>query len=310
MTAPVAEVRPRSPARAVGQIAGNEWSDALRSRRAAVVLLLYMAIAALTMNVVLSGLQRIEGELADVLQISRSESPGVVTRSLWESERFRRMVSRAVRDDRLVRDLFGTPPEVLAHGALSFFYTPLLVILLTAHRIAEERAAGSVRYVLTRASRLSWVLGKAVGQAGLLLLALAMGAAAAWCVARFRTGSLQDWGTAWGMLAWSARSWVYALAFLGLGLGLSQLTKMPGLASAFGVLSLIVLSVLSWLAERYAGEGWGRLWDAVRLLSPYAVRTDLWRSDPALFWPAVAQAAGLGGCYLLAGYAAWRRRDA
>ena len=301
---------PPGPLRAWLCVTQNELADAVRSRRAGVVLLLYIAIAALTMNVFLSGLQRIENQLADTLRISASSTPGAVTRSLWQSERFRRMVGAAVRDDRLVKDLFGTPPEVLVHGALSFFYTPLLVMLLTAHRIAEERASGSARYVLMRVPRLVWVLGKAGGQALLLLASLIAGALAAWTIARFRMPDLQGWGTMAGMIHWSLRSWVFALGFLGLSLGISQVTRMPGLASALGVLSLMVFSVLNALADLFSGPGLRQLWELGRVLSPYPWRTDLWRSSPAEFWPAALMVVGLGVCYVLAGYAAWRRRDA
>ncbi|MBP7275074.1 MAG: ABC transporter permease subunit [Kiritimatiellae bacterium] len=307
---PLPRGTPPNPARAWLCITLNELADAVRSRRAGVVLLLYIAIAALSMNVFLSGLQRIETQLAETLRISASSTPGAVTRSLWQSERFRRMVGAAVRDDRLVKDLFGTPPEVLVHGALSFFYTPLLVMLLTAHRIAEERAGGSARYVLFRASRWVWVLGKTGGQALLLLASLLAGAVAAWTIARFRMSDLQGWGTMAGMIQWSLRSWVFALGFLGLSLGISQLTRNPGLASALGVLSLMVLSILNTLAEHFSGPGVRQLWELGRVLSPYPWRTDLWRSSPAEFWPAVLMVVGLGLCYVLAGYAAWRRRDA
>jgi ABC-type transport system involved in multi-copper enzyme maturation permease subunit len=313
MSEPLSPATPKRTASVMRQawcVALNELADALRTRRAAVVLLLYIAVAALTMNLFLSGLQKIEKELANVLQIEAGQTPGAVTRSLWNSDRFRRIISHAVRDDRLMRDLFGTPPEVLIHGGLSFFYTPLLVMLLTAHRIAEERASGSARYAFTRVGRLPWVCGKAGGLALLLLVSLLAGAAAAWSVARFRMGVVEGAAEAGAMFLWSVRSWIYALSFLGLALGLSQLTKSPGLASAFGVLALIVLSVLSWLSDWLGGEGWRQVWNLGALLSPYAFRTDLWRSQAAYFWPAAVQVVALGGCYLLGGYLAWRRRDA
>ncbi len=306
---PVRTPPPNAP-RAWACVTRNELADAVRSRRAGVVLLLYIAIAALTMNVFLSGLQRIERSLAEALSIPSSNTPGITTHSLWQSERFRQIVGEAVRDKSLVKDLFGTPPEILAYGALSFFYTPLLVILLTAHRIAEERASGSARYVLLRVPRLVWVFGKMGGQAILLLASLLAGAVAAWCVARYRMPDLQGWGTMLGMIQWSLRSWVFAMGFLGLSLGISQMTRMPGLASALGVLSLIILSVLNTLAEFFSGPGLRQLWDLGRVLSPFPWRTDLWRSSPMDFGPAALMVFCLGLCYVLLGYLAWRRRDA
>ena len=286
-----------------------ELADGLRSRRAAVVLLLYVAAAALTMNGTISILQRIETQLASVLQLEASDQAGVVTDALWKSNRFRHMVRDAVGDDSLVGDLFGIPPVVLIYGGLAFFYTPLLVMLVAATRIAEELASGSARYVLFRTSRLSWVTGKWLGQALMVGVALLMGAAAAWCVARFRMAATDPLATSLGMALWAGRTWIYSLAYIGLALGLSQLVRSPGKASALGLLSLFALSILAWAADRYYGEGVRQLWHLGNMLAPQALRFDLWRSRLPWIVPAGVHLVALGLCYLYAGYAWFRKRD-
>ncbi len=163
--------------RSIGLVAVNELGDALRTRRALVVLLLYLALGVLTTNSAINVLQKIEDDLSAAMQLEPSGRPGTVTSAIWKSERFRRMVIRAVGDDSLVADLLGTPPIVLIFGALAFFYTPLLVVVMASPRVAEEVGSGAARYALVRTSRAAWSLGQGGGGGGrrALLLHLRVG---------------------------------------------------------------------------------------------------------------------------------------
>lgn len=299
----------RGPLRSILLVMRYELADGLRSRRAAVVLLLYIAAAVLTMNATISGLLRLEKELASVLQLDVGDRAGAVTDALWKSERFRRIVGELVRDPALVRDLFGTPPIVLIYGGLAFFYTPLLVMLVTSGRIAEELASGSARYVLYRTSRLSWVTGKWLGQAAMIGIALLMGAAGAWCLARLRMVAGDAAATSFGVLLWAGRAWLYSLAYVGLALGVSLLVRSPGKATALALLVWFALMVLSWASTHYYGEGIRQLWHLGTLLAPHAHRFDLWRSQAALVIPSAVHLTALSFCYLYAGYAWFRMRD-
>lgn len=287
----------------------NELADALRSRRAVVVLLLYVAAGVLTTNSSISLLQKIEGELSEVLQLEASAQAGTVTSAMWKSDRFRRMVAQAAGDKSLVDDLMGTPPIVLIYGGLAFFYTPILAILISAPRIAEELSSGSARYALLRTSRLSWSTGKFLGQVALAGMALVLSGVGAWVVARIRMAASEGPEVATGMLLSAGRAGIFSTAYVGLATGLSHLTRAPGRATAIGLVGLLVFGILGWASDHYYGPGLRQLWHLGSVLTPQAHRLDLWRWDPARLVPAIVHLVTLGWVFLLGGYAWFRRRD-
>ena len=85
----------------IAQTALCEWENALRSRRALVLLLLYLAAAVLCMNGTISVLGKMETELVRVLHLPDSGQTGIVSETLWKSKSFRNMIAAGV-DDRLV----------------------------------------------------------------------------------------------------------------------------------------------------------------------------------------------------------------
>lgn len=290
-------------------IARNEWADALRSRRALAVLILYVAVAALTMNGLLSILVRLEKDLSGLLGLSSAPEPGAVVDALWNSARFRGMVAGAMGSEEIARELIGVSPVALAFAGLAFFYTPLLVALLAPARIAEERASGSIRYIAVRAPRLAWTVGKLLGQTALVGAGLGLSALAAWAVAVWRLPAANTAVAGAGIFAWTLRVWVYAFAFLGLTMGVGHLTRSPGKALALAVLALIAVVVLAALGRHYEAAWFRGFAPIVRALTPIEWRSGLWRRSPAHLLPAIAALVSLGWCYLLAGYAAFRRRD-
>jgi hypothetical protein len=274
-----------------------------------VILLLYLAVSALTMNGALSGLLRLENELASVLQLPASPEPGAVTSALWKSERFRRIVSSATGSSSLVSELIGVSPIVLIFAGLAFFYTPLLAVLVVAPRISEEVAGGAARFALCRSSRGAWSAGKALGLVALVAVALLMGGAGAWIVARFRMPGANGPELAAGILIESVRALVYSLPYLGLALGVSHVTRSPSRAVGAALATLFIVGLVAWVSAKYEGEGLARLWAAARGLTPQAYRVDLWYRSPARFIPAAVSLAALGATYAVAGFLFFRRRD-
>jgi len=298
-----------SMARQIGLVLRQELADSLRSRRAAVILLLYLAVSALTMNGALSGLLRLENELASLLQLPASPEPGAVTTALWKSERFRRIVASATGSSSLVSELIGVSPIVLIFAGLAFFYTPLLAVLVVAPRISEEVAGGAARFALVRTSRGAWSTGKALGLVTLVAVGLLMGGAGAWIVARFRMPGANGPELAMGILLESVRALIFSLPYLGLALGVSHVTRSPSRAVGAALATLFIVGLLAWTSAKYEGEGVARLWTGVRALTPQAYRVDLWYRSPARFIPAAIALAALGASYGVAGFVLFRRRD-
>lgn len=290
-------------------VAANELADSIRSRRVIVMLLLYLAGAMGATALFITFLHSVEGQLVTTLGLDAPKDAGSVTATLWKSAPFRNMLSNLIGDRKLAETLLDVPPLALFYGWLSCAFTPLLVMLTASARVSEEIASGSIRYIMFRGGRAPWLLGKFVGQAAQIFVALILSALGAWIVGWFRMSGYEGWPTAYHMLLFAARAWIYSLPFLGLALGISQLCAMPNLALVFGFMSLVGVSVLTGLSNWLAGDGWRRIWDLVNIVTPGAHRQSLWWSDAEHLVPASVFLATLAAIYLFAGYARFARRD-
>ena len=293
----------------LGIVAANELSDSIRSRRVIVMFLLYLAGAMGATALFITFLHSIEGQLVQTLGLDAPKDAGSVTATLWKSKPFRDLLSHLIGDKKLAETLLDVPPLALFYGWLSCAFTPLLVMLTASARISEEIASGSIRFVLFRAGRAPWLLGKFAGQAAQIFVALILSALGAWLIGWFRMTGYDGWPTAYHMLWFAVKAWLYSLPFLGLALGISQLCAIPNLALAFGFMSLVTASVLTSLSAWLAGDGWRRLWDLVNVLTPAAHRQALWWNDAEHLVPATVFLLTLSALYLFAGYARFVRRD-
>lgn len=291
------------------RIACYEWFTAIRSRRAIVVLLLFMAASVCTMNFSINALQKMEQELTKLLQLPQSEEVGIVSKTLWKSKPFQRMMKHIVKNDDVYNDIIGKHPVELMYAMLVFFYTPLLVVLVSANRISDDIGSGSIRYIAFRSSRFTWSFGKFLGQAGMIGVALLLSGIGAWVVAVIRLH-----GTGLPLLAnifnWSIRSLIYALPFLGLCMGLSHLTRSGSKATILGILAISVFFVLAILNNIFEyAEGWKSIFGYIATLIPEAHSDFLWRSSPLSVATGSLWMITLALCYLFAGYLVFRKRD-
>lgn len=289
-----------------------ELASALRSRRAVVVLVLYLAASLLCMNGAISVLGKMETQLAEVLQLPKDDAKsGVVSATLWRSEHFQRIVKGAVGDSLVYDDICGRHPAELLYAFFAFMYIPLLTILISANRVADDLRSGSVRYMITRVTRLEWSFGKYLGLSLLLAAGLLVGALAAWGVAAFRLAGTGATELLLPMLEWSGKAWLVSLAWLGLSLGVSHFfhsgSKATSLATIMMVVFAIIPKALGFMASR--GGVCEKLLFLDRLF-PGVLEDGLWRSS---FLPVASSAVWLvmvGLMYFSAGYARFAKGDA
>lgn len=284
-----------------------ELFGAVRSRRAIVVMVLYLAASLLGMSGTISALGRMETEISSALKLDTAENArsGVVSRTLWQSQSFQCIARNIVGDSPVYDDICGRHPAELIYAWLTFLAVPMLTILMAANRIADDVRSGAVRYMITRVSRLEWALGKYVGNALLMAAGLAVGAFAAWCVAAFRLSGADIAALLPSMLGWAAKAWALSLAWLGLALGISLMVHTGAKATSLGMSALVVFSAASASLERFGSRvlALGRLF-------PSSVEGSLWRTSFAPVASASAWLVILGLLYLTAGYAFFARRDA
>lgn len=293
--------------RRIWQSAVFELFSALRSRRAIVVVVLYLVVSLLCMGGTITILGKMEEGLSEVLQVEKAKSgkSGVVSVALWKSKKFQDLAKGALKDSRIYEDICGKHPAELIYAWFVLLLVPPLTLMLSANRAASEIGSGSVLYMITRVTRLEWTLGKYLGSALLIMAGLLVGACGAWAVAFFKLSGADVAALFPSMLGWSLKAWVLSLAWLGLALGVSHFfksgVKADGLAWVLLLLFTFVPNWLHWFGGRFA---------FLEILFPSTVKDSLWRSSFTPVASATAWLLMLGLCYLSAGYAYFSRRDA
>lgn len=292
------------------RVALFELAAAVRTRRAIVLVALYLAWSLLGMSGAITTLGKMEDRLAEILQVEKVEGKsGVVSAALWKSKPFQQLVRSVVGDSLIYDDIVGKHPAELIYAWIVFLSVPLLTVLVATRRVAEEVKSGAAKYMLLRVTRLEWTLGKYLGIALLMLVGLLIGAVAAWIVAAFRLSGADIPALLPAMIVWSVKAWFLSLAWLGLALGVSHLFKSGAKADAVAILLMIAFSVVPAILKGF-GSAWlgGKLLVLVRLF-PSSVDAALWRSS---FLPVAASATWLvmlGLLYLSVGHAVFARRD-
>ena len=296
--------------RCIVQTALWEWSGAIRSRRALVLLLLYLASAVLCMNGTISIFGKMEKELTAVLQLPDAGETGVVSASLWKSKPFNRIIRSVVGESPVLDDIFGRHPVELLYAWFVFFCAPLLAVLVAGTRIADDLQSGAVRYMLVRETRLEWSVGKFLGQTIMVGVALATSAAGATVVAFCRLPSGVAASLLVPMFNWGLRAWIYSLAWIGLALGLSHLTRSPGRATALGILAICLFGALPPILDfLHVHAGWPAAVTQVRMLVPAGAEMSLWRFSAPPLVSGSFHLVTLGFVYLMAGAAVFGRSD-
>ena len=294
----------------VWRVAAMEWGLAVRSRRAMVMTLLFLAVAAGVMYLTITSFMAIEREVLSSLSLPTDGAPGSAMMTLWKSKPFVRFVEHVSGGSLVFADIKGRHPILLVYAVFIFQIVPLLTLLVSSSRVADDIRSGAARYWFVRVTRTEWSLGKFLGEALMLASAMVVGALAAWGVVLARLPFADGAAMLPGIIDWTLRAWVYAFAWLGLFLGLSHLVKSGGKATALSILAL--LGAAAWtplldnLAENVAGFGWASHLD---VLAPNASWTLLWRRSAPAVLEGVVRLVSLAFLYLALGAAVFRRRD-
>ncbi len=291
-------------------VARFDLGESLRSRKAIVLLVLYVVGAVVGTLVFVELLRALELVLSDALAVARTRRPGAMTETLMASEQMREVLEGWTGDPELAASLVRTPPIALFYGWLSMAFLPILVVLTSAEAFSSELASGSVRFSLSRIDRSAWAAGKALGQAALLTVGIALGSIAAFIVGAIRLGSFEALPTALALLSYSGSALVYGLAWLALVLSASQLTaSVPGsraLAFAF-ITSVGLASPLLEVLGAELGPTW--LFESLRQALPSAHRVDLFRPDLLDRLPAVIALFAFGATVFALCHQRFLRRD-
>ena len=288
----------------------HEFRDSLRSKRAIVVLLVYLGGSILMCNGFISLLSELEESLLANLRVAPTDATGSVTQTLWKTPLLKDALTKLAGDPHLVAHLTRKEPLSVYFFWMTSIFAPVILMMISPTRVSDEMSTGSARFVLFRSSSASWVLGKVLGQFLLLFPALIVCAGGAWLVGWFRLSGFDGPGTARDLFTYSVLLSPYLLCFLFAATAVSQLTRSSNLATAFGFIFVILSSALAaWASRGKHWEGWDGFWSVVLNLLPQGYRKDLTYPDAAHVLPAVLILFCLGVFYLLPGYRLLSRRD-
>ena len=298
-------------ARSIAVTALYELHDSFRSRRTLALFVVYLVVATASAYGIITFIHKLEIALAeDLLQLGASAEPLVLLDALAENPVYKNFINRSFADSVVATNLLALPPIAVIYGWLTYLTAPILVMLSTSSRVSEEVSTGSVRYVLYRSTRLGWCLGKFVGQALQILVALLVGSLGAWAIASLMLTSMDGPGTLVVMLEFAFKNWIYSLAFIGLAFWVSQWIRSPNTAAAVGVVALVATVVLSGFAYHYLKEDPGSVWVVVKWVLPVSHGRDLiWSPGTDRVVPGGLFLCALSMVYLLMGYARFCRRD-
>ena len=294
--------------------ARHELRDALRSKRALVMLVLYLGGALIATNFFIEFLKRIEDTLMNSLGAGGMDSVGKVAQRITDTDLWRKMLQRITDNKELGLHLAGKSPLALYYWFFSFSWAPILMAIIASTRVSDEVAIGASRFVLYRTSLSAWVIGKYLGQAMLLVPALLCSAAGAWIIGWFRLDAFEPAAAARDLLMYSGLVWFYVMAYLGMAVGASTLTRSSVLATVYALLGVMLTSTINGLAlffsnrDKISETGKG-IWQGVRLLVPQGHRSDLLWGDFAHVIPAMFALLVLSLFYLLPGIWRMSRRD-
>ena len=290
-------------------VAACEVAEAFRSRRFLLVLLLFFSASAVSMYGSTSFLSRLEKDAATILGLPEGDGKGAVTKVIWKSDAFRRIVKSAVDDDQELYDgLVGRHPLSLLYAFFAFMSVPMLSLLAGANRVADDVKSGAVRFMLVRVRRAEWVLGKYIGLVVLLLPGLAGGAMVAYAMACIR---LPDAGAAEllpDMLVFSGKAWILSLAWTGVALGVSQMVRSGSLATSLGIIALMVFGSMPWFLALL--EHWHGAFAHFEIMFPGHFKSALYSASAPRFAFSAVMLAVQGLFYLSCGYLIFSRRDA
>lgn len=294
----------------IGITAMHEFRDAIRSRWAISLLLVYVAICTMAAYKCTDLLVTVEQEMIATLQVVEGAGDGVFTSRLWETKLYRRILTNIFDGDQLLVDyLMNVHPMALFFAGFTIILGPLLTLLMSSPRVAEELGTRSARFVLFRSTQLAWTLGKYWGQAMVLLPAMLACALSVWLLSSLRLEGFKPLTSIRYLLEFGVTSYLYVLAWLGVALGVSQLTRSQFLAVVLAIAVVLLFGVIEGLREAFGGIGVRQLFDIPYTFTPMAYRLHLWGPGIGRQLLGGFMLIALGHLFVCLGYVWTRRRD-
>jgi ABC-type transport system involved in multi-copper enzyme maturation permease subunit len=220
-------------------VARFEIFRAYRTRTAMSLLVLYglgMSVAVWVFSKILYGIENI---LAETLQVPMKERPGSLLQKVYEQEDFATFVSSLPNGADLLTVIQTTPVLAVVILWIGLGIAPFFAAATSAESISMDRTGRALRYELVRTGRFEFVLGRYVGRAVLTLLATLAGGMAAAGIGLHLLDVPDPHLQLAFVAVFSLKTWAYSLAYVGIGLGFSQVTVSPAWARVLALAATV-----------------------------------------------------------------------
>lgn len=299
---------PPSTLRDAWLIAGFDLRESIRTRRALVLALLYLLVAAITSFIYVQVVKLAQQAASDVIggigDAGEKVAAAAAVGAAQDTGYHGLLYVIAGGDAQIAAHLATYPPMVMIFAWFSLGALPWLIALTSYDLVAGDLHLRTVRFVALRTSRGAFVIGKLLSQlllvaliAGLgMLPVLAIGAA---YLPRFDVlDNLLGLLRAWPILA------LFAFAVLGPVTCASQLVRGPGAARAVAILLLFFMWILSVWAMFAAAP-----LSLLGLVTPFAYKTHFFHPDLLYRLLNAAGCVALCAGWSWLGFQVFRRRD-
>lgn len=291
--------------RDVASVALFEWIRAIRTWRALALLTLYVVASAGGAYLFVELIGELETALAATMGVPATAQIGVMLDELHRSASFRELLREMTFSDD-IDALLDLPVLAIFHLWLGIILVPFVGATSAAESLSGDLATRAIRYEAVRTGRLELVTGRFLGQAMLTGVASVVGTVGAWAVGTLYLHGTDPLELAIGLVRMAIRAWAYSLAYVGMGIGISQWTANPNLARVVAILGVAVTWPLFGTARFEGNDVPGPVADLMLQILPQGWMPGLW--TPA--WPVTALAcASLGYAWVAVGYARFARRD-
>jgi ABC-type transport system involved in multi-copper enzyme maturation permease subunit len=154
--------------RDVGLIAGFDLRESLRTRRALVLVLLYLLIAASASGIYVRIVSELEQGVAALPDVSGDPEAAAAMAMVQDQGYHLVLLFFAGGDAELANHLATYPAMVLIFAWISLAFLPWFIALTSYDQIAGDLHLRTIRYAALRTTRGAYVLGKLLGQAALV----------------------------------------------------------------------------------------------------------------------------------------------
>lgn len=289
-------------------VARFELLRAIRTWQALALVMLYLVATTGGAYLVVRAIGLMEQALAETLGVPATKTPGTMLDRLMASDELRRFLTEMLGEGDGLTMALTTPLLASAHLWLTLLLVPFLAASSSAECISVDLRSRALRFEVLRTGRMELVLGRYLGQLFLSAVASLVALFGVWAVGMIFMVGNSPVGLLVSLLWLSLRGWTYAMPWVGLGVGCSQLTASPAWARVLAVGGTAGTWVAYGLFQWASDTRYGLLADTLLPLFPQSWLSGFWSTG--LNWvPSALVCAALGVSALAVGYVPFSRRD-